>query len=170
VIVFVDESGLSERPTRVRTWAPEGETPVLQYHFNWHQLSAIAGIAFYRFFRLFPGTVKSPQIIEFLQALHQTIGSKLLIVWDRLKARQSHLVRGFVESTWGAIQLGRLPAYAPELNPVEYIWGYLKTHALANFCAHDLAQLSQTARQKLRSMQRRPRLVTAFWKQAELAL
>lgn len=42
-IVFVDESGLSERPTRVRTWAPRGQTPVLQYHFNWHQLSVMAG-------------------------------------------------------------------------------------------------------------------------------
>lgn len=171
VIVFVDESGLSERPTRVRTWAPKGETPVLQYHFNWHQLSAIAGITFYRFyFRLFPGTIKSPQIVEFLRALQQTIGQKLLIIWDGLKAHQSRLVRGFIESTQGALQLERLPAYAPELNPVEYVWGYLKHHALANFCAHDFSQLTDVARQKLRSMQRRSTLVTAFWKQAELAL
>jgi hypothetical protein len=34
VIVFIDESGLSERPTRVRTWAPRGQTPVLQYSFS----------------------------------------------------------------------------------------------------------------------------------------
>lgn len=170
VIVFVDESGLSERPTRVRTWAPKGQTPVLQYHFNWHQLSAMAGVTFYRFyFRLFPGTIKSPQIIEFLRALHQTVGKKLLIIWDGLQAHRSRLVREFVETTRGAIQLERLPAYAPELNPVEYVWGYLKHHALANFCAHDFAQLSDVARRKLRGMQRRPTLVTAFWKQAELA-
>jgi hypothetical protein len=43
MLVFIDESGLSERPTRVRTWAPRGQTPVLQYHFNWNQLSVIAG-------------------------------------------------------------------------------------------------------------------------------
>src|SRR3979411_434231 len=42
-IVFVDESGLSERPHRCRTWAPRGHTPVLQYHFNWKTLSAMAG-------------------------------------------------------------------------------------------------------------------------------
>jgi len=40
----VDESGLSERPHRVRTWAPRGQTPVLQYSFNWKCLSAMAGI------------------------------------------------------------------------------------------------------------------------------
>jgi len=169
--VFVDESGLSERPTRVRTWAPKGETPVLQYHFNWKQLSVIAGITIYRFyFRLFPGTIKGPQLIEFLAALHKTIGRRLLVIWDGLAAHRSRLVRAYIETLRGAIQLERLPAYAPELNPVEYIWGYLKQHALANFCAHDLAQLSDVARQKLRSMQRRAPLVTAFWKQAELAL
>lgn len=171
MIVFVDESGLSERPTRVRTWAPKGETPVLQYHFNWHQLSAIAGITFYRFyFRLFPGAIKGAQLVEFLRALHQTIGRKLLIIWDGLPAHRSRLVRAFIDSLKGVIQLEQLPGYAPELNPVEYIWGYLKQHALANFCAHDFAQLTDVARQKLRSMQRRPKLVTAFWEQAELAL
>jgi hypothetical protein len=42
-IVFIDESGLSERPHRCRTWSPRGQTPVLQYHFRWKTLSAIAG-------------------------------------------------------------------------------------------------------------------------------
>ena len=44
--MFIDESGVSERPTRVRTWALKGETPALQFHFNWHQLSLIAGMHF----------------------------------------------------------------------------------------------------------------------------
>ena len=49
-IVFVDESGLSERPTRVKTWAPKGQTPVLQYSFNWQQLSLMAGVSFWRLY------------------------------------------------------------------------------------------------------------------------
>ncbi len=171
VIVFVDESGLSERPTRVRTWAPKGETPVLQYHFNWKQLSAIAGISPWHFyFRLYPGSIRGPQLVEFLKVLQATIGEKLLVIWDGLKAHRSRLVREFVESLHGQIQLERLPAYAPEMNPVEYIWGYLKEHALAHFCADNLAHLECTARQRLRSMQRRPTLIRAFWQQAELPL
>jgi transposase len=61
-----------------------------------------------------------------------------------------------------------LPAYAPELNPVEYIWGYLKHHAMPNFCARGLGDLQHRASRHLRSMQRRGTLVTAFWQQAEL--
>src|SRR6185437_10640899 len=55
IIVFIDESGLSERPCRARTWAPKRQTPVLQFSFSWKQLSAIAGVSFWRFyFRFFP--------------------------------------------------------------------------------------------------------------------
>jgi len=119
---------------------------------------------------LFPGATRSRYLVEFLAALHQTIGRRLLVIWDGLPAHRSRFVRAFIESLKGAIQLEQLPAYATELNPVEYTWGYLTQHALANFCAHDLAQLSDVARRKLKSMQRRTTLVAAFWKQAELAL
>src|SRR5271170_6546321 len=171
IIVFIDESGLSERPTQVRGWAPRGQTPVLQYHFNWHQLSAMAGITFYRFyFRLFPGAIKGPQVIEFLHALGRQIRQKVLVIWDGLPAHRSKLVRDYVESLNGAIQLEYLPAYAPELNPTEYIWGHLKHHELGNFCARTFGELTYRTRNRLRSMQRRHTLVTAFWQQAELPL
>jgi DDE superfamily endonuclease len=68
----------------------------------------------------------------------------------------------------GRLALDYLPAYAPELNPVEYIWGYWKHHELPNFCPHDFSQLSYHARHTLRRMRRRPMLVMAFWQQANL--
>jgi len=73
-----------------------------------------------------------------------------------------------VEAQRGQILLEYLPAYAPEMNPVECIWGYLKHHAMPNYCANHLGDLADRARRNLRSMQRRSTLVTAFWKQAEL--
>jgi len=131
----------------------------------------IAGISFYRFyFRLFPGAIKAPQIIEFLHALGRHIRRPLLVIWDGLPAHRSALVRDYLESLNGAIQIEQLPAYAPELNPTEYIWGHLKHHALANVCARSFADLKCLARSRLRSMQRRPSLITAFWQQAELPL
>jgi transposase len=169
IIVFIDESGLSERPCRARTWAPKGQTPVLQYSFSWKQLSVIAGVSYWRFyFRFFPGSIKSPQIVQFLKALHSTIGKKLLIVWDRLQAHRSRLVKEFVDGLNGQSPWSICRLMPRELNPVEYIWGYLKHHAMPNYCARDLTDLRQRASRNLRSMQRRRTLVTAFWKQAEL--
>ena len=144
---------------------------MLQYHFNWHQLSVIAGITFRRFyFRLYPGAIKSPQIIEFLHALGRQIRRPLLVIWDGLAAHRSGLVREYLESLKGAVQVERLPAYAPECNPTEYIWGHLKHHELANLCAQSFPDLKTRARNRLRSMQRRQSLISAFWHQAELAL
>jgi transposase len=168
-IVFIDESGLSERPHRCRTWAPRGQTPVLQYHFNWKTLSAIAGVTCWNFyFRLFPGAIRSPQIIEFLTHLSRHIPGKLLIIWDGLPGHRSRAVWEFVQQQRGRLWLEYLPGYAPELNPVEYLWSHWKQHELPNFCPQDFGQLSVHARRALQRMRRRPALVCAFWEQAEL--
>jgi transposase len=169
--VFIDETGLSERPHRVRTWAPRGQTPILQMHFNWHQLSAIAGLTFWNFyFKIIAGAFNAARVIEFLQQLQRQIKRKLLIIWDGLPAYRSLKVRDYVDSTHGAIQIEQLPAYAPELNPVEFLWAHWKQHELANFCPMDFAELSQFARNKLRRSQRRPHILAACWAQAELPI
>ena len=91
-----------------------------------------------------------------------------MVIWDRLQAHRSRLVRGWVEAQGGDVQLEFLPPYVPELNPVEYLWAHWKQHELPNFCPKDFAELSAFARAKLRRTQRRKTLVAAFWKQAEL--
>lgn len=106
--------------------------------------------------------------MEFLKALRSQLRRKLLIVWDGAAQHKSHIVRDLLDSTKGAIQMALLPGYAPDLNPVEYLWAWLKRHALANFCPQSLAQLKATARNKPRSSQRRQSIITACWKQAAL--
>lgn len=168
-LVFVDESGITQKPHRVRTWAPKGQTPILQHHFNWDNLAAIAGITLLNFyFRMYHGSIKAEQVVDFLRHLMRHLPGKLLIVWDGLPAHRSKLVKTFLAEQKGRIWLERLPAYAPELNPVEYIWGYWKKHELPNFCPKDYFQLSTQARKALSRMRKRETLVTAFWKQADL--
>lgn len=169
LIVFVDESGLSTRPTRARTWAPRGQTPLLQETFNWKSLSMIGGLALLRFyFRIHPGSIKGPQVVEFLRHLQRHVRGKLLILWDGAAIHRSALVRDFVASTHGRIAVERLPAYAPELNPVEYMWGHLKTHEIANLITKHAWELSMEATAALRKMRRRPSIITACYTQAEL--
>jgi len=103
------------------------------------------------------------------EALQATIGRKLLIglgpsAGASLQARPPAR-RG---PAWRRRTRVPAAAYAPELNPVECIWGYLKHLAMPNYCATDFGDLKHRARRHLRSMQRRPALVQAFWQQAEL--
>lgn len=170
-IVFVDESGMTQKPHRVRTWAPKGQTPILQHTFNWDNLGAIAGITWWNFyFRIYEGSIKAEQVINFLEHLNRHLPQKLLIIWDGLPAHRSKLVKEYVRASEGKVWLERLPAYAPELNPVEYIWAYWKKHELPNFCPRDYNQLSTQARKALSRMRKRTTLVKAFWAQTELNL
>jgi len=80
LIVFVDESGISERPTRVRTWAPKGQTPVIQFHFNWNHVSVIAGLTRMNcLFRLYEGSIKKEEIVDFLKAIKAHLKQALLV-------------------------------------------------------------------------------------------
>jgi transposase len=156
----------------VRTWAPIGQTPILEFSFNWQKLSAIAGITSRSFcFRLHGGAIRTAQIIAFLGQLRRFLPGKILIIWDRAQIHRSLRVRRYMETHRDRIATTYLPPYAPELNPVEYLWAYWKEHELANFCPKDIWQLGHFASQALRRIRRkarRPRLIAAFWKQAEL--
>jgi transposase len=78
------------------------------------------------------------------------------------------LVKNYVATTKGRLVVERLPAYAPELNPVEYMWGHLKTHEIANLVATQAWELSFEATAALRRMRRRRLIIAACYTQAEL--
>ncbi len=129
----------------------------------------MAGLTAWNFyFRLYPGAVRSPQVVDFLAALVRHVRQPLMLVWDRLPAHRSAIVRDYIDQLQGRIRTEYLPPYAPELNPVEYIWAYWKHHELPNVCPKDYWQLSEGARRTLRRMRRRRRLISAFWQQASL--
>lgn len=73
------------------------------------------------------------------------IPRKLTLVWDGAQMQRSRLVHDYLTSTAGRIVLERLPAYAPELNPVECMWGNLKTHQISNLIATQAWDLSMQA-------------------------
>ncbi|MFO0283385.1 MAG: transposase [Acidobacteriota bacterium] len=78
--------------------------------------------------------------------LKNVIAGKMLVVWDGLTSHRSRLVKQYLASEPGRIEILHLPPYAPELNPVEYIWGYLKQHELPNICSKLLAETDYPAR------------------------
>ena len=107
-------------------------------------------------------------MIEFLQHLQRHIPGKILILWDGAPIHRSLLVKNHVAATRRRVIVERLPAYAPELNPVEYMWGHLKTHEIANLIATKAWELSLEATAALRRMRRRNSIIAACYTQSEL--
>ena len=121
------------RPVSTRDLPSSPSNPFLNRE-RFGTIQAMAGITWYRFyFRLFPGAIKGPQVIDLLYVLGRQIRCKVLVIWNGMPAHRSHLVRDCIESLKGAIQVEYLPAYAPKLNLTEYIWGRLKHHELGTF-------------------------------------
>jgi transposase len=140
----------------VRTWAPRGQTPVLRVPLTRDHLSAISGIT--RDGRLFlqvrSVSYTAAGVVGFLRVLLRKIKGKILLIWDGSPIHRGHEIKDFLKR--GAakrLHLEQLPGYAPDLNPDEGIWNYLKRVELGNVCCTDLAHLSTElirARERLR--------------------
>ena len=176
-IVFLDESGFSERPSVQRTWAPRGETPVLTHRFrHWKHLSAIGATASSprgrraRFFlALVEGAVRSPDIVRFLRLLHRHLPGPVIVLWDGVNPHRSLETRHFIEhADW--LTVLRLPAYAPELNPVEGSWSWFKRTVVANFCPANHDELRPALRRARRRLTRRRAVLLGFLHKSGLAL
>ncbi len=150
-IVFFDESGVSLLPQVRRTYAPRGRTPTLRHRLNWKRASMAAALGYHAAdagrgprlcFHLKPGSYDTMALIDVLRQVKAFYaGEPVVLVWDGLSAHWSRDMRAWVAGQdW--LTLERLPAYAPELNPVELLWSAIKTRELANLTGDHLADVA----------------------------
>ncbi len=140
----------------VRTWAPRGHTPLLKVKLTRDHLSAISGITLdgRLFMQVRKASYDSQAVIGFLRVLLRKIKGKLLIIWDGSPIHRSQEIKAFLaKGAAKRLHLEQLPGYAPDLNPDEGIWNYLKRVEMSNLCCRDLDQLEAElirARERLR--------------------
>ena len=157
-------------PLVKRTWAPAGQTPKIAHKTRSHKKISVIGAIAVRYtgryarlmFRLLQGQNANSQIfIQFLNQLLQNINGHIIVIWDRLVAHRSRAV-----SRWLArhrrIETEFFPPYAPELNPVEYLWSYLKMNGLANLAAKDLEELFRESKGSLCDIRKKKLILKAF--------
>lgn len=161
-----------------RSGAPCGQTPILLQRGAPHQkVSVIAALCvapgrdrrrFY--FRLYPDPdLQAPHVIAFLTRLQRELRGPGLMLWDRLNAHRARLTPQFLAAHPYPLPYF-FPSYAPELNPVQYAWGYLKMNPLANLAQFDTPALRPTARRQARILQRKPTLLRSFLRHSPLFL
>lgn len=153
-LLFWDEVGFSLQPSVRRTWAPIGQTPVIQCKASWKRMSAIgavacspAGAARELYFQMYEEAVNEDIIISYLKEMKEQLEKEgvlpgwVILIWDNLAAHRSNKVKEYLSSQSDWLIVEYLPAYAPELNPVEYVWSPLKGKDLANYCPKTLDEL-----------------------------
>ena len=145
----MDQSGFYLLPTVVRTYAPIGQTPILQEHLSRDHLSVISGISLEGKLLMMEQerAFKGEDVVRFLRHALREIPGKLLVIWDGSPIHRGQAVKDFLASGAASrLKLEQLPGYAPELNPDEGIWKHLKYVELKNVCCQSLLELRSELR------------------------
>jgi transposase len=177
-IVFFDESAVSLIPPVRRTWSPRGRTPILRHRFGWKKASMAAALGYLAdgtaarlCFHLQEPSYNTDRLIGVLEQLAGFYtGQRVVLIWDGLSAHRSTKMRAWLDSQHDWLTAERLPAYAPELNPVEYLWANLKDMELANRPTTTLAEVADATEQGIQRVCKHQDLVVGFLAHTGLTL
>ena len=174
--MFLDETGFLLQPVNRRTWAPKGETPIQYASARHDRLSAIGAVTlsperqrintYWQFFR---ANIVSTDVVAFLRDLHRQNGRRLIVVLDRFNVHRK-AARLLQEQGAGWATFEWLPAYAPDLNPIEAMWSCTKYGDLANYVPGDLDELEGAVLDSLISQYGHTPTKRSYFKTAKLKL
>ncbi|MFH8507795.1 IS630 family transposase [Streptomyces flaveolus] len=174
-ICFEDEAGFTRKPPRGRTWGRRGCTPIVTVSGRRSGRLSVAALIAIR-----PGSrtrlchrlrvhragssarrsMGERDFIALVDGVHQLVKAPIVLVWDRLNTHVSHAMRELTaEREWLTVFL--LPAYSPDLNPVEWVWAHVK-RSLANLAVVALDRLEALVRNRLKRLQYRPGTLDGF--------
>ena len=171
--VWIDEAGFYLLPALVRTWAPVGEPPILHAPCSYDHLSAISAITpnGQLLLHVQEEAYHGDDVVGFLKHVLRHIPGKLLILWDGASIHRSQAIKDFLSA--GAAQrihLERLPGYAPDLNPDEGIWSYLKYRELKNVVCQNTTELRYQLRLAVARLRHKRHVIQGCIAQAGLTL
>jgi transposase len=173
VLVFEDESGFYLLPSVVKTYSPEGRTPVIREKQSRDHLSVMGGMTpagkVYTLVR--QESLTGLHSVELLAHLLRVAEERLLVIWDGSPIHRRAAVQEFVSETRGRVRVEALPGYAPDLNPWdESGWHYLKDVEMGNLVCLDLEELHEEFHMAVSRLRQKPHVVQSFFAQAGLKI
>ena len=175
-LVFLDESGFMLQPVRRRTWAPSGQTPIQRAWDRHERISAISVICvsplkhdLSHYFQLLRENANTEHIIWFLRQLHHHYGRRVVMIWDRYAVHRA-AAAFFAEyhPDWFAFEW--LPAYSPQVNPVEQSWKHTKYDDLPNFIPDNVDHLHDKVYESQKNQHHDQTILRSFFAHAKLRL
>lgn len=111
--------------------------------------------------------INAVKVVAFLEHLRHFVSDKLIVIWDGSRIHRADEIKLFL-SRHSDIEVKRLPGYAPELNPMEGVWEYLKHVKLRNVRCDNLEQLHIELTKAFVELRAKPRLIKKFFDQPKL--
>jgi len=169
-LYFADEAGVRSDFHAGTTWAPKGQTPVVEatgQRYGLNMISAISPRGEMRFMTV-EGRMNADKFIEFLKRLLHKAERPVFLIVDGHPSHRARKVFEFVRKRKGMLRLFFLPPYSPELNPDELVWNHLKNHGVGKRIVRSREELKRVVIGHLRFLQKTPALVRAFFRETHV--
>lgn len=159
-----------------KTWAPKGTTPILKVPGGWITRSVVSVITCSPeggrprlYFETLKGTVNAEIFLRFLQRVKRLMGGrKLILIIDNLRVHKANTVMAYRQKERRWLRVEYLPPYAPELNPVEYVWSSRKRKEFGNAVIADSRALDRCIRESGARTKHDPALLKGFLRASKL--
>ena len=177
-LVFVDEAGFLLDPLVRRTYAPCGKTPVHRIG-NPHARISVIGAVTVRFSRKSIGlqygmlgdnlNYQASTVVQFVRVVRKKLPGPLTVLWGRIPIHECDEVAEYLSRETDVIA-EQFPPHAPELNPADGIWRYIKYGRLANYTPADLSILRHKITDELNALGERAGLLRSFIRYTKLPI
>ena len=160
-----DETGLRSDDVRGRSYAPQGQTPVVRINHKREGLSVISTVTNKGTMRwkIFDGALNADILIDFMKRLVRDSRRKVYLILDNLRVHHSKPVKKWLAEHRDEIEVFYLPSYSPELNPNEMANADLKQAVTKGAPARTKLHLVQATAGHLRSVQRQPERIKSYF-------
>jgi transposase len=167
-IFFADEASMRGDYHAGTTWAPQGQTPIVRATGQRHTVNMISAVSSMGElqFMLVQGTSNAQVFEQFLRQLMMGAKQPIILVVDGHSIHKINLVKEYVQSTNGMLELYYLPPYSPQLNPDEQVWKNIKERVAKQF-PKDKYELRSMIRKALERLQNLPDIVRGFFAHPE---
>jgi len=170
-IFFLDEAGIRSDAPLQRTWGAKGNTPEVPTSGQRQSVNAISAVnasgAFWH--TVYTGRFNAGRFVEFLRAFLRGRRGPTFLVVDRHPAHRAKIVANFVQSLKGRLELHFLPGYAPELNPDEFVWNYVRQCGTSKKPLRRNESLRERLEDDLARVKAAPKLVRSFFHASSVA-
>lgn len=170
-IAFLDECGVRSDSVLGKTWGVRGARTVVETSGRRQSINAVSAVTesgkFW--FEVYSGSMNATRFVEVIRKMLRWRRRPLYLVVDGHPAHRSKMVEELVKESEGMLEVHFLPGYAPDLNPDEFVWNYLKTVGVSRSPLKQGESLRSRVTMILETIKKTPGLVRSFFRSAELA-
>lgn len=174
VLVYVDESHFHRDLENGSTWAPIGQRiwrvsdcPGLSQRVNWY---GAYNFSDGKCLIWANGSCNKENTVEFLRCMKESIkaaGREIVVIWDGAPWHRAKIVAE--AATRLGIKIIALPAYSPDLNPIEGLWKWMRSEVTHLHCYESTKAIADACKHFIETINQAPlEIISRLWPRFEL--